>query len=110
MAAPAGDPVFPPAVEDRFDAFKARRISPRLRLNWRKPTSSMRLALYFPMIEKMFLRGNDAMAKEDWVNAFVDLHRCATYIFELRKVHNAWAASVPEGYSTYGERCRTALH
>ena len=90
MAAPAGDPVFPPAVEDRFDAFKARRISPRLRLNWRKPSNSMRLAQYFPTIEKMFLRGNDSMAKEDWVNAFVDLHRCATYIFELRKVHNAW--------------------
>jgi hypothetical protein len=77
-------------VEDRYQAFKAKRIAPRLRLNWVAPKNSMRLALYFPTLEKMFLRGKDFMANEAWVNAFVDLHRCATYIIELSKIHHAW--------------------
>ena len=86
----AGEGTFSQEVEDRYQAFKAKRIAPRLRLNWVPPKNSMRLALYFPTLERMFLRGKDYMADEAWVNAFVDLHRCATYIIELRKIHNAW--------------------
>ena len=81
---------FSDEVEDRYKARKAKRIDPRLRLNWVSPTNTLRLGSYFPMLERMFLRGKDYMDKELWEEGFIDLHRCVTYIFELRKVHRAW--------------------
>ena len=85
-------PLFPPNIEERFAAHKARILRPPVD-DWLKrctPQNSRKLGNYFPTLEKIFDRGEIAYNNEDWTRAWQDCFKCAEFIFKLKQEHNGW--------------------
>jgi hypothetical protein len=85
-------PQFPPKIEERFAALKARILRPPVD-DWLKrcrPKNTLRLGQYFPTLEKLFDRGETAYNNEDWRQAWQDSFKVAEFIFKLKKEHNGW--------------------
>ena len=83
---------FPPDVEERFAAMKARLLRPPIDdwLKRNKPRNSLRLGQYFPTLEKLFDRGEIAYNNEDWRSSWQDCFKVAEFIFALKRTHNGW--------------------
>ena len=88
--------VFPPQVEQNYQAFKAKRLKPPIDdwLRRMKPKNKFKLSTYFPTLEKMFDRGETAYNNEDWRRAYQDSMKVATFILECKKIHNGWRLKV----------------
>ena len=82
-----------PQVEANFKAYRARYLQSPVD-NWLRrmqPKNSVRLASYFPTLEKMFDRGEIAYNNENWRGAFQDSLKVALFIDALRKNHHGWS-------------------
>ena len=119
--------VFPPQVEQNYQAFKAKHLKPPIDdwLRRMKPKNKFKLSTYFPTLEKMFDRGETAYNNEDWRRAYQDSMKVATFILECKKIHNGWRLKVNQketyrmirvvlpkciSYAIYNTVSATAIH